>query len=65
MLQLLSSSPQIVVANSIVSHGTIVIIVVTSRIAWEWGCTYMYKRTILDTKHFKAVMAMNLSKLRS
>jgi hypothetical protein len=29
------------------------------------GCAYMYKCTLLDTTRFKAVMAMNLSELRS
>jgi hypothetical protein len=38
---------------------------VTSHIAWEGGCAYMYKCTIYDTTRFKAVMAMNLSELRS
>jgi hypothetical protein len=38
---------------------------VTSHIAWEWGCAYMYKCTLYDTTRFKAVMAMNLSELRS
>jgi hypothetical protein len=38
---------------------------VTSHIAWEWGCAYMYKCTIYDTTRFKAVMAMNLSELCS
>jgi hypothetical protein len=42
-------------------------VIVTSHIAWvwEWECAYMYIRIILDTTHFKAVMAMNLSELRS
>jgi hypothetical protein len=40
-------------------------VIVMSHIAWEWGCTYMYKRTILDTIHFKAVMTMNQSELCS
>jgi hypothetical protein len=40
-------------------------VIVTSHIAWEWGCAYMYKRTILDTMRFKAVVTMNQSKLRS
>jgi len=40
-------------------------VIVTSHIAWEWGCAYMYKCTIYDTTRFKAVMAMNLSELRS
>jgi hypothetical protein len=40
-------------------------VIVTSHIAWEWGCAYMYKRSLLDTKRFKVVMAMNLSELRS
>jgi len=38
---------------------------VTSHIAWEWGCAYMYKCTLYDTTRFKAVMVMNLSELRS
>jgi hypothetical protein len=38
---------------------------VTSHIAWEWRCAYMYKCTLYDTTRFKAVMAMNLSELRS
>jgi len=40
---------------------------VTSHIArvWEWGCTYMYIHTLLDTTCFKALMALNLSELRS
>jgi hypothetical protein len=38
---------------------------VTSHIVWEWGCAYMYKCTLYDTTRFKAVMAMNLSELRS
>jgi hypothetical protein len=37
----------------------------TSHIAWEWGCAYMYKCTIYDSTRFKAVMVMNLSELRS
>jgi len=36
-------------------------VIVTSHIAWEWGCAYMYKRIILDTTRFKVVMVMNLS----
>jgi hypothetical protein len=40
-------------------------VIVTSHIAWEWRCVYMYKCIIYDTTRFKAVMAMNLSKLRS
>jgi hypothetical protein len=40
-------------------------VIVTSHIAWEWGCAYMYKCTIYDTTRFKAVMTMNLSELRS
>jgi hypothetical protein len=40
-------------------------VVVTSHIAWEWECAYMYKHTLLDTTLFKVVMTMNLSKLRS
>jgi hypothetical protein len=36
-----------------------------SHIAWEWGCAYMYKHNIIDITHFKVVMTMNLSKLRS
>jgi hypothetical protein len=40
-------------------------VLVTSYIAWEWGCAYMYKHTLLDTTHFEAVMAMNISKLHS
>jgi hypothetical protein len=41
-------------------------VIATFHIAWvwEWGCAYMYKRTILDTC-FEAVMAMNLSELHS
>jgi len=39
--------------------------IVTSYIAWEWGCAYIYKHTILDTTRFKAVMTMNLLELRS
>jgi hypothetical protein len=38
---------------------------VTSHIVWEWRCAYMYKCTLYDTTRFKAVMAMNLSELRS
>jgi hypothetical protein len=33
----------------------------TSHIALEWGCAYMYKCTLYDTTHFKVVMVMNLS----
>jgi hypothetical protein len=42
-------------------------VIVTFNIAciWEWGCAYMYKRTLLDTTRFKVVMAMNLSELRN
>jgi hypothetical protein len=40
-------------------------VIVTSHIAWEWGCAYMYKCTLYDTTRFKAVMTMNLSELRS
>jgi len=43
-------------------------VIVTSNIAWECGCAYMYKRTILNTTRFKAMIAMiamNLSELRS
>jgi hypothetical protein len=40
-------------------------VIVTSHIAWEWGCAYMYIRTLLDTMRFKVVMAINLSELRS
>jgi hypothetical protein len=40
-------------------------VIVTSHIAWECGCAYMYKYTIYDTTHFKAMMAMNLSEFRS
>jgi hypothetical protein len=40
-------------------------VIVTFHIAWAWGYAYMYKRTILDTTRFKAVMATNLSELRS
>jgi hypothetical protein len=42
-------------------------VIVTSHIiwVWEWVCAYMYIRTLLDMTHFKAVMAMNLSELRS
>jgi len=40
-------------------------VIVTSHIAWECGCAYMYKRTLLDTIHFKAMMVMNLSELSS
>jgi hypothetical protein len=40
-------------------------VIVTSHIAWECECAYMYKRTLLDTTYFKAVMAVNLSELRS
>jgi hypothetical protein len=40
-------------------------VIVTSHIAWEWRCAYMDKRTLHDTTRFKAVMAMNLSELRS
>jgi hypothetical protein len=36
---------------------------VTSHIACEWRCVYMYKCTLYDTTRFKAVMAMNLSEL--
>jgi hypothetical protein len=36
-------------------------VIVTSYIAWKYGCTYMCKCTILDITHFKAVMTMNLS----
>jgi len=39
-------------------------VIVTSHIAWEWRCAYMYKHTLLDTIHL-TVMAMNLSELRS
>jgi hypothetical protein len=38
-------------------------VIVTSHITWEWG--YMYIRIFIDTTHFKTVMAMNLSELRS
>jgi hypothetical protein len=38
---------------------------VTSHIAWEWGCAYMYKCIIYDITRFKAVMTMNLSELRN
>jgi len=34
-------------------------------IAWEWRCTYMYIRTLLDTMNFKVLMTMNLSEYRS
>jgi hypothetical protein len=34
-------------------------VIVTSHIAWEWECAYMY------TTRFKVVMTNNLSKLRS
>jgi len=40
-------------------------VIMTSHVAWEWRCAYMYKRTIHDTMCFKAVMAMNLSELCS
>jgi hypothetical protein len=40
-------------------------VIVTSHIAWECRCAYMYKRTLLDTTRFKVMMAMNLSELRS
>jgi hypothetical protein len=40
-------------------------VIVTSHIAWEWGCAYMYKFIIYNTTHFKAMMVMNLSELRS
>jgi hypothetical protein len=40
-------------------------VIVTSHIAWELGCAYMYKHTFLDTTRFKGVMTMNLSELRS
>jgi hypothetical protein len=40
-------------------------VIVMSHIAWKWGCICVYKHTILDTTLFKAVMAMNLSELRS
>jgi hypothetical protein len=36
---------------------------VTSNIALESRCVYMYKRTILHTMRFKSVMVMNLLKL--
>jgi len=38
---------------------------VTSHIAWEWRCVYIYKCTIYDTTRFKAMMAKNLSELRN
>jgi len=40
---------------------------VTSHIAWvwEWRCTCMYIRTILDTMRFKVMIVMNLSELRN
>jgi len=40
-------------------------VIVTSYIAWEWRCAYMYKCTLYDTTRFKVVMVMNLSELRS
>jgi hypothetical protein len=40
-------------------------VIVTSHIAWEWGCAYMYKRTLYDTTRFKAVIIVNLSELCS
>jgi hypothetical protein len=40
-------------------------VIVTSHIAWEWGCAYMYKCTLYDTTRVKAVMVMILSELRS
>jgi hypothetical protein len=40
-------------------------VIVTSHIAWEWRCAYMYKCILYDTTRFKAVMVMNLSELRS
>jgi hypothetical protein len=40
-------------------------VIVTSHIACEWRCAYMYKCTLYDTTRFKAVMVMNLSELRS
>jgi hypothetical protein len=41
------------------------VLTVTSHIAWERGCAYMYIRTLSNTTRFKAVMVMNLSELRS
>jgi hypothetical protein len=38
---------------------------VTSHIACECGCAYMYKCTFLDTTRFKAVITMNLLDLPS
>jgi hypothetical protein len=46
-------------------------VIVTSHIIWvwewewEWECACMYIRTLLDTTCFKAMMATNLSELRS
>jgi len=51
--------------NSNLWRALIHIAFVTSHIAWEWGCAYMYKCTIYDTMRFKVVMVMNLSELRS
>jgi len=39
--------------------------IVTSHVAWEQGCAYMYKRTILFTTRFKVVIIMNLLELHS
>jgi hypothetical protein len=40
---------------------------VTSHISWKYGCIYIYIyiRNFLDTTGFKAVMTINLLKLRS
>jgi len=38
-------------------------VIVMFHIAWEWECAYMYKRTLLDTIYFKAVMTINQSEL--
>jgi hypothetical protein len=38
---------------------------VTSHIAWEWRCAYIYKCIIFDITRFKAVMTMNLLELYS
>jgi hypothetical protein len=38
-------------------------VIVTSHIAWECGCAYMYKCTLLD--RFKAVKVMILSEIRN
>jgi len=72
-IQRLARSHQVSLVNNRPSINSIIftpaqcqqLLVVTSHIAWELGYVYMYKRTLLDTTRFKAVMAMNLLELCS